>query len=303
MSFRPLHLKLLALSWLSSACAALSPTPSTSAVGVYHSSERGFKTASYWIEGPQGMVLVDTQFLISAGVEAVKSAEAATGKKVVAAIVLHPNPDKFNGATTLQKMGIKVLSSQQVIDLIPEVHRDRHYWFYERYKPDYPKLAPKLNSLGTQTTVIELAGLRIKAHIFGPAASGAHVVLEYQGHLFVGDMIASQGHPWLELGLLEEWKGQLHRLRELKPRYIHPGRGPAGGPELIEKQLSYLLRVEELLAEVKLPESASKETLEAAFSRIKTTLVKEHPNYSNPYFIEIGLPEVYKHWKKRKSVD
>lgn len=32
-------------------------------VGTYISSTWGFSTASYWIEGPTGLVLIDTQFL------------------------------------------------------------------------------------------------------------------------------------------------------------------------------------------------------------------------------------------------
>lgn len=45
-----------------------------------------------------------------------------TGKPVAVAIVLHPNPDKFNGTATLQSKGVKVFSSAQVIEHIPAVH-------------------------------------------------------------------------------------------------------------------------------------------------------------------------------------
>src|SRR5690349_8253175 len=51
-------------------------------VGTYVSSTWGFSTASYWIEGPTGLILIDTQFLPSAAEEAVAWAEQATGKKV-----------------------------------------------------------------------------------------------------------------------------------------------------------------------------------------------------------------------------
>src|SRR3954454_20682508 len=66
-------------------------------VGTYVSSPWGFSTSSYWIEGPTGLVVIDTQFLPSAAEEMLAWAEQTTGKKVVLAIVLHPNPDKFNG--------------------------------------------------------------------------------------------------------------------------------------------------------------------------------------------------------------
>src|SRR5438309_652995 len=60
-------------------------------VGTYVSSVKGFVTSSYWIEGPDGLVVIDTQFLTSAATELLDWAERATGKKVVLAVVLHPN--------------------------------------------------------------------------------------------------------------------------------------------------------------------------------------------------------------------
>ncbi|HLL53067.1 MAG TPA: hypothetical protein VK447_05935, partial [Myxococcaceae bacterium] len=83
-------------------------------VGTYVSSSWGFNTSSYWIEGPEGLILIDTQFLLSAADEFVTWAEKVTGKKAVLAIVLHANPDKFNGTSVLRKRGIKVVTSAQV---------------------------------------------------------------------------------------------------------------------------------------------------------------------------------------------
>src|SRR5262245_53399149 len=91
-------------------------------VGAYVSSNSGFSTNSFWIEGPEGLVLVDTQFLPSAAVEMVEWAERATGKKAVLAFVLHANPDKFNGTAALQQRGIRVLTSADVKKHIPSVH-------------------------------------------------------------------------------------------------------------------------------------------------------------------------------------
>jgi len=48
-------------------------------VGTYTSTPWGFDTASYWIEGTDGLVLVDTQFLLSATEEFVNLAERTTG--------------------------------------------------------------------------------------------------------------------------------------------------------------------------------------------------------------------------------
>ena len=115
---------------------------------TYVSSERGFVTSSYILEGPGGLVVIDTQFLLSAAEEMIAWAEATTGKKVVLGLVLHPNPDKFNGAAVLNRRKIPVLTSAEVLAKLPAVHELRKSWFYEDFKPDYPADLPAVESFG-----------------------------------------------------------------------------------------------------------------------------------------------------------
>jgi glyoxylase-like metal-dependent hydrolase (beta-lactamase superfamily II) len=262
-------------------------------LGTYVASWKGFRTNSYWIEGPGGLVLVDTQFLPSAGVEAVELAEKLTGKKVVAAIVLHPNPDKFNGTTALQQRGIQVLTSDQVLARIPAVHELRHGWFYDRFKPDYPNEAPRPASFGAATTELDLAGIKIKAHVLGPGCSEAHVVLEYEKHVFVGDLVAGMGHAWLELGQLDEWLARLAEIQALAPEQVHPGRGPSGGPDLLARQKAYLERVIALVAQENPRPDLPEAEKEAALGRVKERLFAEYARYPFERFVEIGLPAVW----------
>lgn len=270
-------------------------------LGTYVSSWKGFRTNSYWIEGPEGLILVDTQFLLSAAVEAVELAESLTGKKVVAAIVLHANPDKFNGAAVLKERGIKVLTSDQVIALVPAVHELRHGWFYERYKPDYPDKAPVLESFGAATTELELAGVRLTLHVLGPGCSEAHVVVEYKKHVFVGDLVAGMGHAWLELGLVDEWLARLDEIAALEPEDVHPGRGPSGGAELLARQKAYLktviARVDEEMSRAETPDrGAAARDKDAALKRVNEGLLADFPKYPFERFVELGLPSV---WDRR----
>src|SRR4051812_41269502 len=234
----PLHL-ILILLLLVQGCASKRILPENAGailnhedprVGTYVSSERGFETSSYWIEGPTGLVLIDTQFLLSAGDEALAWAEKATGKKVVLAIVLHPNPDKFNGTNHLKARGIPVVTSEQVRALIPEVHKDRHHWFYDRFKPDYPDEVPLPDSFGDKTRELDVAGLKLIARVLGgPGCSGAHVAVEWDRHLFTGDLVTNLNHSWLEIGEVDAWLERMHELQSLQPKAVHPGRGPSGG--------------------------------------------------------------------------
>jgi glyoxylase-like metal-dependent hydrolase (beta-lactamase superfamily II) len=262
-------------------------------LGTYVSSWKSFRTNSFWIEGPEGLILIDVQFLPSAALEVVELAESLTGKKVVAAIVLHANPDKFNGTAVLQQRGVKVLTSDQVRALIPAVHELRHGWFHDSFKPDYPDDPPTLDSFGAATTEIDLAGLRLKAHVLGAGCSEAHVVIEYEKHVFVGDLVAGMGHAWLELGLVDEWLARLSEIHALAPEYVHPGRGPSGGAELLGAQKAYLEKVIALVrAENPRPDIAEADK-EAAIARVQERLLAAYPDYPMPRFAGSGLPRVW----------
>jgi glyoxylase-like metal-dependent hydrolase (beta-lactamase superfamily II) len=220
-------------------------------VGTYTSPTRTFSTASYWIEGNDGVVLIDTQFLPKEGLLAVQAAEKATGKKVTTAIVLHPNPDKFNGTQAMQTQGIKVVTAKQVAELIPKVHAIRWEWFGQEYAPDYPRDAGKPDIFGDQTTTQTFAGLPIKLHVLGRGASGAHVVVQYKDHVFVGDLINPNNHAWLELGFVSDWLTRLAEIKALNPRLVYPGRGKVGGIALIDQQAAYLSQVRIWVREIK----------------------------------------------------
>lgn len=265
-------------------------------VGTYTSSPQGFETSSYWIEGPTGLIFIDTQFLLSAGEEALNWAEKATGKKVELAIVLHPNPDKFNGVGTFKKRGIKVVTSEQVRALIPAVHKLRHGWFYDRYKPDYPNEMTLPDSFGSKTTELSAGGIKVKAHVLGKGCSDAHVVVEYDGHLFPGDLVTNLNHAWLELGHVDDWLNRIDELWDLEPDYVHPGRGVTGGDELLEKQELYLKQVRTLVKKEKPRLPVNEKRAEAVVEKLQQL----YPGYGFVHFIRIGIPEVMAEYAKTK---
>lgn len=269
--------------------------PDAPRVGRYVSSKWGFSTVSYWIEGDAGVVLVDTQFLPSAAEELLAIAERETGKPVVTAIVLHANPDKFNGTATLQARGIEVLTSAQVLEKIPEIHQERTAAFGERYAPDYPTELPRPASFGEADVVLERAGLRLDLRVLGPGCSGAHVALTWEGHLFAGDLVASGAHSWMELGLSDQWLARVDELAALRPTHVHPGRGASGGPELLAAQAEYLRGVQARVSSEHAKLTAgghapSEAEVEQALARVRTAIEREYPGYGFAVFLKIGLP-------------
>jgi len=280
-------------------CVGHSSTPMTGKVevpladrriGQYISSGWSFDTSSFWIEGPEGVVVIDVQFLPSVAAEVIAAAERVTRKKVVAAIVLHANPDKFNGTATLQARGIEVWTAEQVLARIPEVFARRTEAFAERYQPDWPTAVPQPKSFGATTTTLKLAGLNLKAHVLGPGCSEAHVVIEWEDHVFVGDLVANKAHAWLESGEPEAWLQRLTEIEAIQPRHVHPGRGRSGGPELLTAQREYLQTVIDLVK----AEQPTTPADPAAVLRVRAELERKYAGYRFPVFLEIGLPAVWR---------
>jgi hypothetical protein len=104
-------------------CARLVPGPVYSnseqeqgdrRVGQILLSEWSFETSSFWLEGPEGLILIDTQFLPSALRKGITYAEEITGKQVKLAIILHPTPNRFNGTAFLGERGVPVVTSARI---------------------------------------------------------------------------------------------------------------------------------------------------------------------------------------------
>jgi hypothetical protein len=186
------------------------------------------------------------------------------------------------------------LTTQQVLDLIPEIFKVRTEAFGERYRPDWPTETPQPESFGNATTELQLAGLTLKAHVLGPGCSEAHVVVEWEGHVFVGDLVANKSHSWLEIGRTDEWLKRLDEIAALKPRFVHPGRGRSGGADLLPAEREYLQTVIDLVA-------AEKPTLppdEAAMERVRAAVEQRYPGYRFPVFLQLGLPA---EWRRQAT--
>lgn len=263
------------------------------AAGRFESTPWSFSTNSFVIEGPTGLILVDTQFLTSEANAFVDAAEQAFGKKVELAVVLHANPDKFNGTAAMQARGIRVVTSAQVLALIPSVHQKRLKAFYERYKPEYPQKEPSPESFGAVTTSINAAGTEVVCHVTGAGCSEAHVLLTHDDaagdrHLFAGDLLANGTHAWLEIGKSDEWLARLGEIKALNPASVYPGRGPAAGAALVDEQAAYLAFVRQEVAKV-VEAEANGEKFDSEKTVIDAVKAR-YPDHRFAVFLRIGVP-------------
>jgi len=256
-------------------------------IGEYISSQWSFHTASYWIEGPDGLILIDAQFLPTHVLKILNRAQRVTGKKVKLAIVLGSSPDRFNGTEHLQSLGIPVVTSEQIRALIPAVHQKWAPVFFEKYSAGrYPRDLLRIpDAFGNSTQELSAAGITVKAHVLGAGASGAHVVVEWEKHLFVGDLVTNGAHGWFEGGRSDEWLERLDELRALNPKWIHPGYGMTGGLELLDHETEYVNTVVSAVAAEKPRGRAPADAL----ARITDTVTHRYPAHINGQFLNMFL--------------
>jgi glyoxylase-like metal-dependent hydrolase (beta-lactamase superfamily II) len=183
------------------------------------------------------------------------------------------------------------VTSAQVRALIPGVHEIRLKAFYDRYQPDYPKEFTLPDSFGDKTTELSAGGITIKAHVLGAGCSEAHVAVEFENHLFVGDLVASGVHSWLELGHTDEWLKRIDEFKALKPEFVHPGRGPSGDARLLLQEENYLkFVIAAVAAEKPTPQSATNGQMDAALARVRNKIDERFLGYRFGVFLDIGLP-------------
>ncbi|RKG99115.1 MBL fold metallo-hydrolase [Corallococcus sp. CA053C] len=268
-------------------------------VGEYVSSQWSLQTASYWIEGPEGLVLIDTQLLPSALRKELAFAKEVTGKEVKLALILHPTPDRFNGTALLKELGVPVLTSDPVRARIPAVHEKWAPTLFKKYwNGRYPRKLVLADSFGDSTRELSAAGLTLKAHVLGAGSSQAHVVIEWEGHLFTGDLVARDTHPWFEEGRVDEWLQRLDELRALKPKWIHPGRGLPGGPELLDAQTEYLQAVREEVAAERHAAHPSSDPLGTVTERV----TRRYPGHQYPELLPALVRGEWAHQAPRPPV-
>jgi hypothetical protein len=254
--------------------------------GVHAAEDIGWYTApadaqsarSYWIAGPQGLVVLGTQLLPAETDAMLHEAQSRTGRKVLMALVLAPTPAQFNGTAVLQKRGVKVYTSQQIAAMIPAAHADARRRSRSELGRDYPVAVPRPISLGDAGRQMLIGGAQFQLRPLGPGTAAAHLAVEYDRQLFVGDLVAGPAHPVLHGGSLLDWYKRLQELRVLKPRRVYPAQGVPGGMGLIWNQMIYIKQLMDFVA----VENPQRPAAPEALARVKQKMLEAYPAYASP---------------------
>ena len=214
-------------------------------IHIYAASPDKFFVNSFLVETDTGVVVIDTQFLVSSARE-LRAKLDGIGKPLAAVIITHPHPDHFNGLPVLLDghTGVPVYATAGTIAGIKATQAEKRAAWTPVYGDDYPaEDGMPDHEIGPGAT-LTLAGATFRIIDLGPGESsdGNAIHIPEADALIASDLIYNQCHPWLAEHRSGAWLAQLDRV---EPEFatigkVYAGHGPAGGPELFAVQRDYI---------------------------------------------------------------
>lgn len=266
-------------------------------IGTYFSPDRKLSGNSYWVEGPDGLVLIDTQFHVQDTLELLQIAESITGKKVKMAIILQPTAQSFNGVAALVSRGIQVVSSSQVVDAIPRVDKESREKWQADYA-DYPAETVLPEARWDKTQEFDAVGLRFKAYVVRGVVSESHLLIGIEDSLFVGDIVMQGEHVAFSSVSLQRRLERIEEIRKfVNPIVIYPGKGYAmGGDDLLKQQQDYLENFDKVISEYYTGGKISQADVRDIIRKIK----QQYPRFKNTHLLE---KSVISAWDAKRQLD
>ena len=265
-------------------------------VHTYRAAESGLYVNSYLVEGESGVVVVDTNLLVS-DIEALRARLRALKKPLLGILVTHAHPDHFNGVLALvQDTEVPVYATAGVGRVIEEIADAKRAQWSPVYGAEWPAETYYPNSLLADGAQVHFDELSFIVREVGPAESHAdsYFVLTANGSgtiAFTGDLAFHGTHPYTADGHSGAWLATLDVVGgELAGTGIlYPGHGDPAGPGLLADQRRYLLYYRELIRRLS---GGEPQLSEEAKSELSTALQAFLPGAPLTWMIELGADAV-----------
>jgi glyoxylase-like metal-dependent hydrolase (beta-lactamase superfamily II) len=253
-------------------------------IHTYRAADVGLRVNSYLVETEPGVLVVDTNLLVS-DIEAFRARLTALKKPLLGVVVTHAHPDHFNGIIELVRdREVPVYAGRRVAAVIEEIAEAKRDQWSPTYGTEWPTETYYPNSLLGDGDEVELNGLSFSIRELGPGESHADSYFRVSAEggrpvAFIGDIAFHGTHPYTADGHTAAWLSNLDTLAsELADvGVLYPGHGDPAGPALIDEQRRYLLFYREVVRRLAGGASTLTEAHKAELGRTMQAFLPEAP--------------------------
>jgi glyoxylase-like metal-dependent hydrolase (beta-lactamase superfamily II) len=253
----------------------------------YSSRVEAFYVNSWIIEFDRGLVIVDSQFLLSEAKGLVKKIQEIA-KPPIALLITHPHPDHYNGGAFIKSVfpQIEIISTQKTLDGIKSSEGPKRDFWTPIFHEDYPPVTAFPSKVALSNKVISILNEDFIFEDIGAGECENVSTIFLPGHnvLLSSDLIYNEVHPWLAEGRSLLWLEQItHALNKYSNiKHVYPGHGAATDINGFHRILNYINRFQQLLH------------IKDEFKEVATALKTEFPGYPLEMLIDYNIPAVAK---------
>ncbi len=264
-------------------------------LSVYSSPEPAFFVNSFILETENGVIVIDTQFLVSQAIKLQQAIEKL-GKPILAVIITHPHPDHFNGTSILcENLDIPIYSTRSTLEEIKAIEAPKREFWKQSYGDDYPNSTLLPNKLVRSKEALTIDGVEIVIDDLGAGESSDITVIYLPAEkvLIASDLLYNKVHPWLAESRSQAW---MEQIRYVKSAYadaevVYAGHGTEGDLKALDEQLEYIQSFQALVSSHLTPDGLLASN---AKEQIKHTMQARYPGYPLEFLIEMNADGVAK---------